>query len=182
MLHFHRTAHVLQPFDVCVARGLKSRITTSKLTEDLKRYVTTLPTKAAQARYSTIYAMVNAWKTTSTIVLQNSFKYTGIYEFNPEIVEKNKYVNQASITVNYTRGSLNALSNEELTNDENRLILANKAYSKSFQNLQQIPKFTEKQIVDFCYDNRNMSAGLELSDFPLLFTQIGPKTFQTSFS
>lgn len=102
--------NVLQPFDVCVVRGLKSRITTSKLTDDLKRYVSTLPTRAAQARYSTIYAIVNAWKTTSTTVLQNSFKYTGIYEFNPEIAENNKYVNQASIIINYTRGSLNALS------------------------------------------------------------------------
>lgn len=173
--------NVLQPFDVCVVRGLKSRITTSKLTDDLKRYVSTLPTRAAQARYSTIYAIVNAWKTTSTTVLQNSFKYTGIYEFNSEIAENNKYVNQASIIINYTRGSLNALSNEELTNDENRLILANKTYSKNFENLQQIPKFTEKQIVDFCYDNRNMAAGLALSDFPLLFNQIGPKTFQTNF-
>lgn len=101
---------------MCVARGLKSRITASKLTDDLKQYVSTLPTRAAQARNSTIYAMVNAWKTTSTTILQNSFKYTGIYELNPEISENNKYVNQASIIINYTRGSLNALSNEELTN------------------------------------------------------------------
>lgn len=84
--------HVLQPFDVSVARRLKSRITTSKTNKELNDFVSTLPTKTAKARYLTIYSMCESWRMIPQLILQNAFKATGIHPFDEETAVNNKYV------------------------------------------------------------------------------------------
>lgn len=110
--------YVLQPFDVGVARVLKSRITICKLNKGLASFVETLPTKTAKARHIISYSMVES-RMIPQKVLEDSFETTGIYELNEEKAVNNKYVNQTNLQIpNQKRNRIN-ISNTELTSDEN---------------------------------------------------------------
>lgn len=72
-------------------------------------------------------------------------------------------------------------SNEELTTDQNRLLIAEKTYSKKYTNVNQIPKFSDATITSYCKNTSNLSAGFALSDIPRLFKQTGPRTLTIFF-
>ena len=173
--------HVLQPFDVSVARALKSRITTSKINKELNDFVSTLPTKAAKARYITIYSMCESWRMIPQLILQNAFKATGIHPLDEDTAVNNKYVYPSNVQIPSQRRYRINTSNEELTTDQNRLLIAEKTYSKKYTNVNQIPKFSDATITSYCKNTSNLSAGFALSDIPRLFKQTGPRTLTIFF-
>ena len=116
-----------------VARSLKNRITTCKINKDLNDFVRDLPTNAARARYITIYSMCESWRMTPQIILENAFKST-------------EYVYPSNVEISSQRRNQINTFNEELTTNENRLLIAEKTYSK---------KYTNSSI--FGYDNNILS-------------------------
>ena len=55
------TTHVLQPFDVCVAGPLKTRMATLKISELISSVSLRFPNDAQKVRYLTISSLLNAW-------------------------------------------------------------------------------------------------------------------------
>lgn len=65
--------------------------------------------------------MIEAWELTPTIIFRYFFDVE-FSPFNPDKAKNNKYVNP--ITVELPQNFRNINSNQELTNDENRLNIA----------------------------------------------------------
>lgn len=93
--------------------------------------------------------------------------------------KKNKYVNPIAVELPQYFRNIN--SNQELTNDENRLNIAKRYYSRNFDNLNEIPKYTEQQIINYCFNKGNPNARFALSSLPRLFLQTRLKTLTTMF-
>ena len=100
---------------------------------------------------------------TPQIILENAFKSTGIYQLNEEVADNNKYVYPSNVKIPSQRRNWINTSNEKLTTNENRLLIAEKTYSKKYTNINQIPLFSDMTIISYCKDTRNLSAGFALS-------------------
>ena len=118
---------------------------------------------------------------TPQIILENAFKSTGIYQLNEEVADNNKYVYPSNVKIPSQRRNWINTSNEKLTTNENRLLIAEKTYSKKYTNINQIPLFSDMTIISYCKDTSNLSAGFVLSDIPKLFKQTGPRTMTLFF-
>ena len=55
------TTHILQPFDVCVAKSLKSRINKYSLSTLYNIQVNNFNSKRKKVRYLTVLSMIDAW-------------------------------------------------------------------------------------------------------------------------
>lgn len=80
------TSHLLQPFDVTVAKSLKSAMNKNRIDREVNNYSMQFTSNAARARYITVSSIINAWNSIKIETLKNGFKFTGIYPLNSQIV------------------------------------------------------------------------------------------------
>ena len=128
------TSHVTQPFDVCIASPFKAALARTK--DSMPSWVFTniqTLTQTARKRFTTIVAVIDAWKKAATITnIKSAFEKTGIYPLNMQRVLTNKYVRQSTqgdaiAPINHqNRININAM---EITTFQKRLEI-----SKHFHN------------------------------------------------
>lgn len=91
------TTHILQLFDVCVAKNLKSNI--NKLGYNLLYNFNTqnFHSKRAKIRYTTVSIMIDSQSQLSPQILRNGFILTGICPFKPKYSLESEFQNIESI-------------------------------------------------------------------------------------
>lgn len=85
--------------------------------------------------------MCKSWRIVPQLILQNVFKATGIHQLDKGIAVNNKYVYPSNVRIPRQRRYQINSSNDELTADQNRLLISEKTYSKKYTNVNQIPNF-----------------------------------------
>lgn len=86
------TTHILQPFDITVAKSLKSYINKFHYNTLYQFNNIIFSSKRAKVRYQTALAMIDSWSILNHQILRNGFIYSGIYPFDPRQGLNSKYV------------------------------------------------------------------------------------------
>ena len=158
------TTHVLQPFDVVVARSLKSSITKYKLSFQQNEQLNKINTARGKARYAIVASMVYAWKRLDPCVLIQGFQQTGISPCEERMPLSSPYIpppNAAGAVFNLRRGTFD-ISNKDLSCDQERIRLAEKCYQTNYASVDDIPKPLQ-HCAEFYMNKYNLREGMVLS-------------------
>ena len=129
------TSHVMQPFDVYVASPLKTRMASFKFINLVKTIANSLPSKAAQARYLTVSALINSWSSIPREVLIKSFEVTGICPMNPSNPLNNPLTNRVNHPPPPVRRNTLNISSSLLTSIQMRIAIYNKNNGTNINNV-----------------------------------------------
>ncbi len=166
------TTHILQPFDVCVAKSLKSRISKYSYSPIYNIQAINFNSKRKKVRYLTVLSMIDAWSSLDPQILRNGFYYTGIYPFNPKMGLNSKYVTENINDQEIFQSKRNTfdISNRNLSSNDERLRIGNHYYNQNFLNVDQIPKPDKNNVNFYLYSQTNISSGKVLSSVPAMIS------------
>lgn len=161
--------YVMQPYDVGVASTFKLNMSSFRLSNSVREKASSL-NDTAKARYLTVSSIINAWNSIPFEILQKSFETTGICPFNPNVPINNPLTNKNETATGPKRRGGISISNQELTSDQNRLLLYNYEKETQLINVNQIPQ------IHFFIIRRYLSAfnerkGFILSKYPALIVK-----------
>lgn len=77
------TSHILQQFDLTVAKSLKSLMNKSRIEKEINEFSKWFNSNAAQSRYIIVSSIINSWNFIKVETLTNGFKFTCIFPIDP---------------------------------------------------------------------------------------------------
>lgn len=163
------STHVLQPFDVAVARSLKSNILKYKLNFSQNEEVNKIRSARGKARYAIVSSMVFAWKRVDPVILIQGFEQSGIHPMNVEIALHSPYLPPPNGVANVFQNKRQTfdISNKNLSSDEERIRIAEHCYNQTLHTVEAIPKPFDTCVPTYMR-NSNLNEGCVLSSPPML--------------
>ena len=158
------STHVLQPFDVTVARSLKSSMNKYKLSFNQSEQVSKIQTAKGKARYAIVASMVYSWKRLDPCILIQGFQQTGISPMNVEMALHSPYLPPPDGINHIYQNRRNTfdINNKNLSSTADRLRIAEHCYKRTFASVEEIPK-PLVNWVPFYMRNNNFTEGFVLS-------------------
>ncbi|KAK8866767.1 hypothetical protein M9Y10_009735 [Tritrichomonas musculus] len=133
--------HLLQPFDVAVARSFKSLMQKIQLPKKAIDYLNSLPTKISKARYKLLYLITNAWNSVSKDTLKEGFMKPGFIDpYDPHKAINDEKCNKVILPIPERRNYINNYGCECITNENIILQMYNKLEKTNFTSINELPK------------------------------------------
>lgn len=169
--------HLLQPFDVAVARSFKSLMQSIQFTKKANDKIKAFPTKAAQARFKILYLITSAWRSVSKDTLIEGFKKPGLANpYDPSKSYTNDLCNKTILPVDNRRRQVNQFGCQCITSNDIIIQMYNKIEKTHFNNINQLPPFHYTDSI-FTNISKFDKEGFALMDLPPLFVKIGPNNY-----
>ena len=105
--------------------------------------------------------------------IKAGFEKTGIYPFNPMKALMNRFAHNSE-DIYHNQSFI--MSDKVLTNDTNRILIANKYYNSKFTEITEILK-TLYFLVKSYFSTRNLNNGIMLNKLLSLFIRVRNDTF-----
>ena len=173
------TTHVLQPFDVCVASPLKTKMASYKYIKIVKDTAKELLSGAARARYLTISSLVNSWNSIPQELLIKSFDATGLSPLDQSKALNNPLTNK--VVHNPSSGTNTfRIGCSLLTSDEMRIAIYNKVNGLNVNNINQIITPSDGSLYHHVKEIDD-AHGFILQRFPPLLVKSFNNTFIDTF-
>lgn len=169
--------HLLQPFDVAVARSFKSYMQSIQLTRSASDYVKSLPTIAAKARYKILYLITKAWDSVSKETLREGFRAPGLADpYNPLKSYNDPKCNKTILPIPDRRRNICRYGCECITNDNIILDMYNKIEKTHFVSINQLPNI---QYSNTIFNNLTTfdKDGFALKKLPPLYMKTGQNMY-----
>lgn len=131
--------HVFKPIDISVASSFKSFLNRYRISTQNIPKLLNFTSQAAKNRYSIVYSIQKSWESITPEIIKAGFEKSGIYPLNPRKPLENQFTHPAQILYNNTNQYF-VISNKVLTDDFNRIKIANKYYDTNFSSVAEIPK------------------------------------------
>lgn len=168
--------HLMQPFDVSVARSFKSYMQIIKFDQKTLNKIKQFQTKIAQARYKLLYLIVHAWNSVSKDTLIEGFKAPGFIPYDPTKCLQKDLCNKTVVLIAENRRNVQRFGCECLTNDDIIVAIYNKVEKKNLTSVDQMEKVEYSNLLFgllgvYCMD------GFALSKFPPLIIRNGPNIY-----
>ena len=172
-----RCTHLLQPFDVAVARSFKSLMQRMQFNHNALTKIQSFTTKVAQARYKILYLITKAWQSVSKDILIEGFKKPGLANpYDPTKSFTNDLCNKVILPIDNRRKQVMRFSSECITNDSIILQMYNKIEKTNFTNISQLPQIQYSDQILTNLDKYDKE-GFALIPLPPLYIKIGPNMF-----
>ncbi|KAK8893907.1 hypothetical protein M9Y10_022336 [Tritrichomonas musculus] len=152
---------------ILLASPLKTRMASFKFINLVKTIANSLPSKAAQARYLTVSALINSWSSIPREVLIKSFEVTGICPMNPSNPLNNPLTNRVNHPPPPVRRNTLNISSSLLTSIQMRIAIYNKNNGTNINNVFQIYSPTDESLYRYCLEKSD-AHGFILQKFPPL--------------